>query len=65
MYFDGSGPTDVTLDLPPGQYTAEWMNVQTGAIDRSDNFRHAGGNKVLQTPDFNNGIAVRLEKTPQ
>jgi hypothetical protein len=64
MYFDGSGPTDVTLDLPPGQYTAVWMNVQTGAIDRSDNFRHAGGNKVLQTPDFNNGIAVRLEKTP-
>jgi hypothetical protein len=65
VYLDGSGPTDVTLDLPAGQYSAEWIDVRTGSIEKSENFRHARGDKVLRAPDFQKGIALRLKRARQ
>jgi hypothetical protein len=62
MYFDGSGPLDVTLELPAGEYAGEWVNTRTGKVERPENFRHSGGEKVLTTPDFRNGIALRLTR---
>jgi hypothetical protein len=62
IYLDGSGPSDMRLDLPAGQYAGEWVNVRTGTIEKSETFRHAGGDKVLQAPNFQNGIALRLKK---
>lgn len=62
MYFDGSGPAEVTLDLPAGEYTGEWIDVETGAVARPENFRHAGGNRTLHTPPFKEGIALRLRR---
>ncbi len=61
MYFDGSGPIDVTLDLPAGEYSGEWVNTQTGSIEKSDSFHHPGGKKIFRTPEFRNGIALRLK----
>jgi hypothetical protein len=63
MYFDGRGPAEVTLDLPAGEYSAEWIDVETGALARRDGFRHAGGDKLLHTPEFRDGIALRLTRT--
>ena len=63
MYFDGSGPSEVTLDLPAGEYSGEWVDVQTGNVARPEHFRHAGGDKVLRTPEFRDGIALRLNRT--
>jgi len=60
MYFDGDGPNDVTLDLPAGEYTGEWIDVATGNVARTDRFTHKGGDKVLRTPEFRGGIALRL-----
>ena len=62
MYFDGSGPAEVTLDLPAGQYAGDWMDVETGAVKRHEFFRHAGGDKVLESPEFKGGIALRLHR---
>jgi hypothetical protein len=62
MYFDGSGPIEVTLDLPPGDYSGAWWNTRTGEIERPENFRHAGGQRVVQTPGFRDGIALRLTR---
>jgi hypothetical protein len=63
IYFDGDGPTEVTLDLSAGQYLGEWINVKTGSVDQSEDFRHPGGDKVLESPEFRNGIALRIKKS--
>jgi hypothetical protein len=63
IYLDGNGPSEVTLDLPAGQYSGGWINVRTGNVDKSEQFRHAGGDKVLQSPKFQSGIALRLKRT--
>lgn len=63
MYFDGSGPTDVTLELPAGEYAGEWVNIETGKAERPESFRHRGGDKVLRSPEFRGGIALRLTRT--
>lgn len=59
IYLDGSGPTEVTLELPSGEYSCEWVNVETGSIAGRENFRHKGGEKTLLSPEFRNGIALR------
>jgi hypothetical protein len=64
IYLDGSGPAEIILDLPPGNYSSEWLNVVTGKIDQLEKFIHKGGTKTLQSPNFQNGIALRLTRTP-
>ena len=63
MYFDGSGPIAVTLELPAGEYSGEWVNTRTGEVERLGPFRHAGGERVVRTPAFQNGIALRIQRT--
>jgi hypothetical protein len=63
IYLDGGGPTEVTLELPAGEYAGEWIDVETGNAVRPESFRHAGGEKILRTPDFHDGIALRLKRT--
>jgi hypothetical protein len=64
IYLDGNGPADITLDLSPGNYSLEWLNVATGNIEQLEKFMHKSGAKTLQSPAFQNGIALRLIKTP-
>jgi hypothetical protein len=64
IYLDGDGPTDLTLELPPADYSSEWVNIVTGKIEQWEKFAHKGGDKVLQSPAFQNGIALRLKKAP-
>lgn len=61
MYVDGSGPTDVSMSLPVGEYVLLWMDVSTG-VKSSESFRHAGGEKTIRTPEFRSGIAMRLTR---
>lgn len=63
IYLDGNGPAELTLDLPRGQYSCEWVNVKTGTIDQLEGFTHQGGKKLLTSPAFQNGIALRLKRT--
>ena len=60
IYLDGKGPAEIKLDLPGGKYSADWVNVQTGDSEHAENFEHGGGVKVLQSPLFSNGIALRV-----
>lgn len=61
IYLDGDGPTDITIALPAGHYAAKWINTETGDVEKSESFGHAGGEKTLYTPVFRDGIALRLE----
>ena len=64
IYLDGNGPAEVVLDLPSGEYSGEWLDTKTGKPESIQSFDHAGGEKKIQSPDFQNGIALRLEKRP-
>jgi hypothetical protein len=50
----------LTLDLPAGDYEAEWLNTKTSQTESKDAFRHRGGGKTLTSPKFTADIAVRL-----
>lgn len=63
MYFDGHGPAEVMLDLPAGQYVGEWVNAATGSVEKRENFQQVNASKVLETPAFQIGIALRLKRT--
>ena len=65
VYFDDNGPADVTLRLPGGEYFGEWLNTTTGIDTPLQPFVHGGGEKVLHSPDFQNGIAMRLIRRPE
>jgi hypothetical protein len=62
MYVDGNGPAEITLKLTPGRYALTWMDVATGATTGQETFAHSGGDRVVKSPDFRNGIAMRLRR---
>lgn len=62
IYLDGDGPVPVTLVLPKGDYSGAWMDVKSGAEIKRESFKHAGGERVLQSPEFEKGIAFRLTR---
>lgn len=62
IYLDGNGPTNVTLELPPGKYSSEWLDVRTGSFEQLESFEHKGGEKVLDSPAFQSGIALRIRR---
>jgi len=60
VYLDGKGPAELTLELPKGHYAAEWVNATTGAGLYTESFGHSGGTKILTSPKFTDGVALRL-----
>lgn len=50
----------LVLDLPPGRYTAEWINTKTGGTDKTATFDHDGGGKTVSSPRFDNDVALRI-----
>lgn len=63
IYFDGHGPTEIEFELPSGYYSAVWLNVQTGDEQHTEKFEHEGGVKALRSPQFSNGIALKITAT--
>lgn len=62
IYLDGSGPAELSLELPAGDYSGEWVNVVSGEIERRERFSHRGGARTLASPRFSNGVALRLAR---
>ncbi len=51
----------VVLDLPPGDYHAEWVSTKNGLGDAPESFRHDGGSIELTSPVFSDDIALRIQ----
>lgn len=62
IYLDGRGPSTLSLNLPSGDYSAEWINPETGAVERQETIHSAGGASELRSPDFAEGIALRIHR---
>ena len=54
--------SDLTVDLPPGTYRAEWISPVTGLVQRDEKFSHTGGTRSLPSPAYNDDIALRIKK---
>jgi hypothetical protein len=60
LYLFGGTQGDLTLALPPGRYTAQWVNPLSGAVEREQALVHPGGDAVLASPPYTPDIALRL-----
>ncbi len=50
----------LTIRLPKGSYTAEWLDTKTGQVVGRVTFRHQRGPKQLLSPRFSNDVALRV-----
>ncbi|TKJ33989.1 MAG: hypothetical protein CEE38_19290 [Planctomycetes bacterium B3_Pla] len=60
IYINGGSKANLELELPRGNYRAEWLNTKTGKIDKKQTFEHTGGNKTLPSPLYNDDVALRI-----
>jgi hypothetical protein len=60
IYLDGKGPTQLTLRLAAGSYSGEWVDALTGRTTAVPAFKSDGRERRLSSPEFTNGIALRL-----
>lgn len=59
-YLTGSGPVDLVLSIPEGDYRLEWLDPETcGVIGEATDVR-SDGSVSLHTPAFEPDIAFRL-----
>jgi hypothetical protein len=52
----------LTLQLPTGMYRAEWINTLNGATEKTDEWEQASDDKELNSPKFDNDVAVRIRR---
>ncbi|HTT22325.1 MAG TPA: hypothetical protein VMG82_25580 [Candidatus Sulfotelmatobacter sp.] len=62
IYLDGNGPTELRLNLPAGEYSLSWMDVVSGEKKDAAALQHCGGECVVKSPSFRNGIAIRIAR---
>lgn len=59
IYLDGNSPAQIQWNLPPGVYSAEWVDTTSGAVLKTEQL---AGHDLLSAPEFMNGIALRLRR---
>jgi hypothetical protein len=60
VYLWGDGRTRLVLDLAKGRWREEWIDVKTGAVVKAAAFDHKNGRRTLESPTYENDIALRL-----
>ncbi len=60
VYLSGGGQQDVTLRLPPGTYSAEWLNTTMGSWHAPTRVVSRNGSARLKVPDYRFDIALRV-----
>ena len=62
IYIKGGSQADLALELPAGNYKAEWLNPKTGKIEKTEPLRHPGGKHQLSSPAYSEDIALRVQR---
>ena len=52
----------LVLDLPAGNYRADWIDPATGSIIKSESVAHQGGHRSFTTPRYAIDIALRIKR---
>lgn len=61
FYFSGGEQVTVALDLPPSDYTADWIDPRTGQTLETRSIAHPGGKLELRSPNFAEDLALKIE----
>jgi hypothetical protein len=62
VYVNGGAGAELDLDLPAGDYRAEWVSTRTGKVEKAEDFAHAGGSRPLTSPAYSEDIALRVKR---
>jgi hypothetical protein len=57
----GRGTAELSVELPAGAFRAEWINTLDGSVAKKERFRHDGGIRRLQSPNFDQDIALSIK----
>jgi hypothetical protein len=60
LYVNGNGLAELTLEVPAGEYRAEWVDTRTGRIDKAESLRPDGNSVTLGVPAYTDDIALRI-----
>jgi hypothetical protein len=52
---------ELTVDLPPGDYTLDWIDPKTGRVAKQDRLSHPGGLRAVISPPYKEDIALRIK----
>jgi len=61
-YFVNDGQGAVSFEIESGKYHLEWLNPRTAAVEKSQDLNHQGGQITLDTPPYQEDIALKLVK---
>ena len=53
-------PVRLTINIPNGKYNIEWIDTKSGSILQRSSFDHSGGEKILNAPEFDLDIALKI-----
>jgi hypothetical protein len=53
-------PVELKVELPAGDYWADWVDPITGKRLRRERLRHSGGGRVLLSPAFTEDVALKI-----
>jgi hypothetical protein len=63
IYLQGTGPDcSPEVELPAGDYEAEWIRPTTGGTVKSERFGHAGGVRRFGGPALNPDAALKIKR---
>jgi hypothetical protein len=62
LYIKGAGAELLSLELPAGRYTAEWIHPVSGAAESGPALTHPGGRLELHVPHYTEDLALRLTR---
>jgi hypothetical protein len=48
------------IELPAGNYRAEWLRPVSGEVVKTETFTHSGGQHAVAAPPFSDDIALRI-----
>lgn len=60
IYLHGGPEAALQLELPAGEYVAEWIDVVGGNMEQREQFKHAGGIATIKSPRYATDIALRV-----
>ena len=61
IYVRGDGLRRLAVDLPAGDYHAQWIGTKRGNIIGAEPFRHDGGQRILPVPPYSEDAALAIK----
>lgn len=61
LYLDGGRKAELALELPAGSYELSWLDPRDGRTLGTQALDHKGGRCSLQTPPYEEDLAVRIK----